>query len=194
MLILNKDSLKLYFYKVLKKENKIMKKILISGSIVLIIIMGIILGMIYIKSESKPEPTSEQSEQDIEKMKEKARNLKRDIIIDTVSKSENMESTGGYSKSYSVVSLEDKKLYHIYYHGFLGEDPDEYRISEKDLTQEQIEQLMQLENMESEEIDITEDEGTGKTYKNNYYWEITYKGKVLTFNNLPFPKEILNIK
>ena len=47
--------------------------------------------------------------------------------------------------------------------------------------------------MESEEINITEEEKKGSPFSNNYYWEITYKGKKLKFNELPFPKEILNI-
>lgn len=149
---------------------------------IIILILLIILGIIYIPV------IKENYERNT--FKNYIQNIAYDVKIQ---KAYLYSMTGGYDVRYTLINLEDSKSYSIYYNGSMGEDYSHYGVNEKDLTQEQLEQILTLSDMESEQIEHEELNDNSKFNFNigKYYWEIEYKGREITLNELPFSEEIL---
>lgn len=157
------------------------KKCFIIIAIVILILL-IILGIIYI-------PVIKEN-YERNSFKNYIQNITYDVKIQ---KAYLYPMTGGYDVRYTLINLEDSKSYSIYYNGSMGEDYSYYGVNEKDLTQEQLEQILTLSDMESEQIEREELNDNSKFNLNigKYYWEIEYKGREITLNELPFSEEIL---
>ena len=161
------------------------KKNLIIIIIIIITILLIIAGIVYYPKYTRQE------------FLDYIQNIEYDVKITKITKVLFTQDTGAYDVNYKLVNLENRKLYSIYYGGFLGHDIDRYSIREKNLTHGQIEQISTLSEMETEDIDKMGSFNQNEVNQNNrtdskYYWEIIYNGKEIELNELPFSEKILD--
>ena len=117
------------------------------------------------------------------------------VIMDTKS---GYQSEGASSENihYDLINLKKAKLYCVRYTDFVENTPIEnYSFKTKDLTQEEVQEILKLSNMESEEVDKKEklDGDYRDIITDIFYWTILYNGKEMKFNELPFSSEILEI-
>lgn len=167
-------------------------KIIIIVFVIVLIICGIIFAVPIVKEKL---------------FFNRINNIEYDVEITKHTKRFFVPFTGGYSVNYDLINLEERKLYSISYSGILGDRPDNYGVTTKELKQEEIQEIIKLSNMKSEEVDKEGLETYNKHYKNNhgkqdiivyvgddeYYWVIEYKGRKIELNRLPFSEEILKI-
>ena len=118
------------------------------------------------------------------------KDIEYDVKITKHSKA--LEYTGAYSVNYNVINLEERKLYSIWYSSFMGHERlNNYGVKTKELTQEDVQEILKLSNMESEEIDKN---WNLSSKSDRYYWEIVYKERKVELDDLPFSEEVLKIK
>lgn len=145
------------------------KKVIISIIIIVVLMAIILLALFFRKSL----------------VSNFVENIEYDVKI---SKIEKFTVDGGYAftDEYRLVNLEKKKLYiisdyYVYGDTIHNRNGHDYNIKIKNLTNEQIEKIEQLYNIESNDI---------QNDKFNDYWEIEYNNKIVELYNLPFKDDL----